>query len=162
MFPAVRSNRERLIMCDYSLHHVASRPARVGDQLISTRFRNSLTRGFAEVGCPDVAVCLRPGTELAFESDVKRYALFPFMRHRRLKQKVARFRQINVDKPDTHHDALEFPDGKIVRVTELCEGQRATVLQLPASVQTQTVAEPAHAKSDDRVIRQSRRDLRLV
>jgi hypothetical protein len=31
-----------------------------------------------------------------------------------------------------HHDALEFPDGQIVLLTRLCEGQRATVLQLPA------------------------------
>jgi hypothetical protein len=31
-----------------------------------------------------------------------------------------------------HHDALEFPDGHIVLLTQLCEGQHATVLQLPA------------------------------
>jgi hypothetical protein len=54
-------------MCDYSLHHVASRPARVGDKLVSTSFVNSGTRGFAAVGEPNVAVCLLPGTELAFE-----------------------------------------------------------------------------------------------
>ena len=33
---------------------------------------------------------------------------------------------------NTHHDALEFPDGKIVLLTHLCQGQHATVLQLPA------------------------------
>jgi hypothetical protein len=33
----------------------------------------------------------------------------------------------------THHDALEFPDGQVVLLTRLCEGQRATVLQLPAA-----------------------------
>ena len=44
-----------------------------------------------------------------------------------------RFRQLNADKPNVHHDALEFPDGEIVLVTRLCEGQHATVLQLPAS-----------------------------
>ena len=37
-------------MCDYSLHNVASRPARVGDKLVSTRFLNSGRRGFAAVG----------------------------------------------------------------------------------------------------------------
>ena len=31
------------------------------------------------------------------------------------------------------HDALEFPNGEIMLVTRLCEGQHATVLQLPAS-----------------------------
>ena len=54
-------------MCDYSLHTVASRPAKVGDKLVSTRFSNSITRGFAAAGEPDVAVCLLPGTEIAFE-----------------------------------------------------------------------------------------------
>ena len=48
-------------MCDYSLHLVASRPARVGDVLVATDFERSITRGFAAVGEPDVAVCLKPG-----------------------------------------------------------------------------------------------------
>jgi hypothetical protein len=47
--------------------------------------------------------------------------------------KVARFQHLNADKPNMHHDALEFPDGGTVFVTRLCEGQHATVLQLPAS-----------------------------
>ena len=54
-------------MCDYSLHHVASRPAKVGDKLVTTQFNNSITRGFAAVGEANVAVCLLPGTEVAFE-----------------------------------------------------------------------------------------------
>src|SRR5436305_5818152 len=58
-------------MCDYSLHDVATRPAKVGDRLVSTHFTNSLTRGFAAVGEPNVAVCLPPGTELAFDLDVR-------------------------------------------------------------------------------------------
>ena len=45
-------------MCDYSLQFVASRPARVGDKLVSTRFSNSVTHGFAAIGEPTVAVCL--------------------------------------------------------------------------------------------------------
>jgi hypothetical protein len=110
--------------------HVASRPARVGDKLVSTRFRTSPTRGFAAIGQADIAVCLLPGTEVAFERDVEFDGLFGV--RRRLKQKLARFRQINLDQPTMHHDALEFPDGEIVLVTELREGQHATVLQLPA------------------------------
>ena len=54
-------------MCDYSLHHVASRPAKVEDNLVVTKFSNSITRGFAAVGEPNVAVCLLPGTEIAFD-----------------------------------------------------------------------------------------------
>jgi len=117
-------------MCDYSLHFVASRPARVGDKLVSARFRTSPTRGFAAIGQADIAVCLLPGTEVAFERDVEFDGLFGFRRS--LKQKLARFRQINLDQPTMHHDALEFPDGEIVLVTQLREGQHATVLQLPA------------------------------
>ena len=30
------------------------------------------------------------------------------------------------------HDALEFPDGQVALLTDLFEGQEATVLQLPA------------------------------
>jgi hypothetical protein len=88
-----------------------------------------------------VAVCLRPGTELSFERDVESEAIFRFLPSRKHGQKVARFRQINVDNPATHHDALEFPGGEVVLVTNLCEGQKATVLQLPVSEQPQT-AEP--------------------
>jgi len=121
-------------MCDYSLDFVASRPAKVGDKLVTTKFQNSMTRGFAAIGEPNVAVCLLPGTEVAFENEVKyERILFPSMRHGRLGETVAQFRQINVGRPMVHHDALEFPDGETVLLTRLCEGQRATVLQLPTS-----------------------------
>jgi len=121
-------------MCDYSLDFVASRPAKIGDELVTTKFQNSMTRGFAPIGEPNVAVCLLPGTEVAFEKEVKyERFLFPSMRHGRLRKTVAQFRQINMGRPMVHHDALEFPDGETVLLTRLCEGQRATVLQLPAS-----------------------------
>jgi hypothetical protein len=120
-------------MCDYSLHYVATRPAKVGDKLVMTRFRESSTRGFAAVGEPNVAVCLLPGTEVAFEHDVECDRNFGFLPHRTIMESVARFRQITRDRPTTHRDALEFPDGKIVLLTSLREGQHATVLQLPAS-----------------------------
>jgi hypothetical protein len=42
---------------------------KVGDKLVVMDFAKSITRGFAAVGEPDVAVCLLPGTELAFEDD---------------------------------------------------------------------------------------------
>jgi hypothetical protein len=63
------------------------------------------------------------------------------MKHAYLEKKVARFRQINVGKPMVHHDALEFPDGETVLLTRLCEGQRATVLQLPVSTRPVSGAE---------------------
>jgi hypothetical protein len=47
-------------MCDYSLEHLASRPARVGNTLVTTKFSRSLTGGFCAIGEPNVAVCLQP------------------------------------------------------------------------------------------------------
>lgn len=117
-------------MCDYSLQHVASRPARVGDRLISTSFAQTTTRGFASIHDRNVAVCLLPGTELAFEEEVRCDTGFVFTQ--RLGHKVAKFQEVNQDKLHVHHDALEFPDGKIVLLTHLCKGQHVTVLQLPA------------------------------
>ena len=53
-----------------------------------------------------------------------------------LNHRTAIFRQINKDNPRTHHDALEFPDGQTVLLTDVFEGQEATVLQLPAQAVT--------------------------
>jgi hypothetical protein len=120
-------------MCDYSLELIASRPAKVGDKLISTRFPDTITRGFASVEEQNVAVCLLPGTELAFEMEVRCETGLLFRSRRQPGYKVARFRQVNNDRSNAHHDALEFPDGQIVLLTQLCQGQHATVLQLPAT-----------------------------
>ncbi len=133
-------------MCDYSLEHVASRAAEVGDRLVSTRFGDSITRGFAGESNPGVAVCLRAGTELAFDRDVEFDHVLSRGREA-IPARVARFRQIDTEAPHVHHDALEFPDGRVVLVTRLAEGQHATVLQLPAipaeRAKTVTVELPA-------------------
>src|SRR5262249_39796436 len=126
----------RRSMCDYSLYNVRSRPAKVGDKLVTTQFPNTITRGFCDPSQPRVAVCLLPGTELAYEKEVECEARFLFAR--KSTHKVARFRQVNLNRLAAHHDALEFPDGKIVLVTDLCEGQHATVLQLPSTGQPAT------------------------
>jgi hypothetical protein len=124
-------------MCDYSLHNVATRPSKVGDKLMTTTFPNTVTRGLCAVGEPQVAVCLMPGTEVAFEQEAESahpFAwLFPRLGFGKIGARVARFRQINLDYPTAHHDALEFAHGKVVLVNALRPGQCATVLQLPAS-----------------------------
>jgi hypothetical protein len=117
-------------MCDYSLHAVATRPAEVAETLVSTKFQSRGTRGFASPNNRKIAVCLRPGTELAFEHDVQTGGM---MFRKSVGARLARFRQIDTDKPHQHHDALEFSNGAIVLVTNLTTGQRATVLQLPAN-----------------------------
>jgi hypothetical protein len=118
-------------MCDFSLHAVKSRPAKVGDKL-TTRDFGTGTRGFSASEDKNVAVCLLPGTELDFAEEVSRMALWPWSKNV-IKHKTAIFRQINKDKPAAHHDALEFPDGQIVLLTFLRQHQRATVLQLPVA-----------------------------
>jgi hypothetical protein len=117
-------------MCDYSLHATATRPAEVAETLVSTKFKFTTTRGFASPDNPQVAVCLRPGTEIAFENDAQTDGM---IFRRNIGARLARFRQVSLDKPTQHHDALEFSNGAIVLVTDLTAGQRATVLQLPAS-----------------------------
>lgn len=116
-------------MCDYSLHAVATRPAQVAETLVSTKF-HSLTRGFASPDNPQVAVWLRPGTEIAFEKDAQADGM---MFRKNVGDQLARFRQIDTEKLHQHRDALEFSNGSVVLVTDLVPGQRATVPQLPAS-----------------------------
>jgi len=136
-------------MCDYSLHLIASRPAKVADRLVSTDFVKSITRGFTEVRQPDVAVCLLPGTELAFDNDVQFDRAFSMFGRARIPHRVARFRQINMDDPHVHHDALEFPGGQIVLVTRLVPGQMASVLQLPPTQDRTRAKERQTAQVED-------------
>lgn len=119
-------------MCDFSLHSVRSRPAAVGDKLITRNFGTG-TRGFADCNDPDMAVCLMPGTELAFvdEITVLPYGLLRSI-SRNTSHRTAIFRQVAKEQVGMHHDAVEFPDGRIELLTMLLEGQTATVLQLPA------------------------------
>ncbi len=122
-------------MCDYSLQHVKSRAAQVGDKLITRNFGTG-TRGFA-ASEDAIAVCVLPGTELSFSNEVACQSTnFFTWRKKIMKYKTAIFRQINKQKVAAHHDALEFSDGQIVLLTCLCEGQQATVLQLPAEPKT--------------------------
>jgi hypothetical protein len=141
-------------MCDYSLHALASRPAKIGDRLVSTGFPNAITRGFASIDNPNVAVCLLPGTEVAFEHEVEYDGVLPFLPKRQHPYTVARFRQVNTAHLATHHDALEFPDGKVVLVNALREGQRVTVLQLSAlaRLEAEIDAHTAAAPQDDGVV----------
>jgi len=133
-------------MCDYSLESVASRPAAAADHLVSTKFANAITRGFSAVDDPSVAVCLMPGTELAFDREVVYYSRFAQVPDMKTTSRVARFRQIDLAHRHSHHDALEFSSGEIVLLARLAEGQTATVIQLPHVVQP--AAEIAHVEPE--------------
>ena len=127
-------------MCDYSLQHVRSRPAQVGDKLTVRDF-GAGTRGFSAAEESGVAVCVLPGTELAFTGEVSCIptGLFPW-RERAITHRTAIFRQVNRERAAAHHDALEFPDGRVVLLTLLSEGIEATVLQLPVQPKTEEEA----------------------
>jgi hypothetical protein len=137
------SNKGVTEMCDYSLQSVRSRPAKVGDKLTTHDFGTG-TRGFAAPEDAAVAVCVLPGTELAFSSAVTVRDFLSVIvgwKAETLGHATAIFRQVNKDEPWKHHDALEFPDGHIVLLTRLYEGQEATVLQLPAQPTTAAEAD---------------------
>jgi hypothetical protein len=137
-----RNQTQRFDMCDFSLQHAKSRPAVVADKLVSHNFGRG-TVGFKQVDDPigeATAVCLLPGTELAFDKPIKlRWSadegksLEGFT--------TAIFRQRDKDKSSVHHDVLEMPDGQQILLTSLEEGQMATVLQLPAAPRTEAEAE---------------------
>ena len=133
-------------MCDFSLQSVRSRPAKVGDKLVTHDFGTG-TRGFAAVNDSELAVCLMPGTELAFTEEVAilPHGLLGWRKRTTGGHRTAIFRQLNKDKLTAHHDALEFPDGRTELLTLLCEGQMATVLQLPAQP-TSAAEEEAQAR----------------
>ena len=134
-------------MCDYSLQSVKSRPAKIADKLTVRDFGTG-TRGFAALENPGMAVCVLPGTELAFADEVRRLSIRLWPWHNQvIKHKTAIFRQINKNKLVAHHDALEFPDGQIVLLTSLSEGQQTTVLQLPAEPKT-VVESEAQRRAD--------------
>ena len=128
-------------MCDFSLQSVRSRPAKVSDKLVTRDFGTG-TRGFSAAEDLGLAVCVMPGTELAFAGEV---ACLPTgllgLKTKNISHRTAIFRQVNKDKSATHHDALEFPDGRTVLLTLLREGQKATVLQLPARPTTAAEAD---------------------
>jgi hypothetical protein len=140
-FPGAENNGENP-MCDYSLHAIASRPAKVGEKLVTTGFYGTCTRGFAAKEEQGVAVCLLAGTELAFEQDVKYNR--NWLSTKSIGFRVARFCTIEPKGPEQHRDALWFPDGTTVLVNVLSEGQYARVLQLPVVPHQQRL--PAHAE----------------
>src|SRR5579871_5363606 len=125
---SARPSRD-LNMCDYSLESVATRPAKVGDKLAICGFGTG-TRGFGAPEDPTIAVCLLPGTELAFLDEIA-IPSRSFWSWKKDRYKTAIFRQIHAKTPRVHHDALEFPDGRIVLLTTLPIGKHARVLQLP-------------------------------
>ncbi len=135
-------------MCDFSLQATKSRPAKVADKLVTKNFGTG-TRGFADPSDLDVAVCVMPGTEIAFDAPIQKFTGWYDNDVPPIKgeHSVAIFRQVEKEIAHTHHDCLELPDGQRVMLTQLQEGQHATVLQLPAAPKND-----AEAKEQERAV----------
>jgi hypothetical protein len=127
-------------MCDYSSHVVSSRRAESAETIVTSEFVGTKTRGFVSPADPTTAVCLRPGTEVVFDTNAYSEG---WLFRRSIGERLARFRQVDLDKPAQHHDALEFANGTTVLVTDLLVGQRATVLQLPVNPAERPVTKTA-------------------
>jgi uncharacterized protein YdcH (DUF465 family) len=126
---------EFLDMCDYSLHSVRTRPAKVGEKLVTHNFGTG-TRGFAAPEDCSVAVCVLPGTELAFETPVKYQTIL--MLRANTGHTVAIFRQINKGALHINHDALEFPDGEIVLLTRLFDEVNRNIYRIESGEEPTT------------------------
>lgn len=137
-------------MCDYSLESHASRPAEIGQRIVTTAFPGTPTRGFCVLGDPNTAVCLQPGTELAFDSPIETRSLWPryFRFVKPSSSHVAIFRKIDENTASVHHDALELETGRIVLLTQLREGQAARILQVPLNAGTASRPEPAQVSAE--------------
>ncbi len=137
-------------MCDYSLEHIASRPAVVGDKLVVTKFV-SCTTGFSAADNDKVAVCLLPGTELGFDANIRSWNFT--VEGNQYNHSVAIFTQIH--RPEMtwgyHKDAIEMADGQKVLLNNLAPGQTATVLQLPKESTISHVDLPAECEAAEPV-----------
>lgn len=135
-------------MCDYSLEQVASRPASVGDKLTVSRFTSGGTTGFKDKNAEnETAVCLLPGAELAFDSDIATREGWGNEAKVYEGQRVAKFIQIDPEARFQHHDAIELLDGTKIRLNDLVHGLEAHVLQLPAVSEVSHVELPAGSET---------------
>ena len=130
-------------MCDYSLEDVKSRAANVGDKLTAHRFPR-YTTGFAASEDIECAVCIQPGTELAFDADIKVKSWYGSSDEAKVYPvRVAKFIQLNKDVQFRHHDAIELVSGEQILLNDLVVDQTCSVLQLPAQPVVEHVDLPA-------------------
>jgi hypothetical protein len=94
------------------LRLITARPVELTETIVTTEFFGTRTCGFASPFNPTTAICLGPGTEIAFDENA--YIQGKQFRWP-VKDRLARFRQIDFGKRTQHHDALEFANGRIVR-----------------------------------------------
>jgi hypothetical protein len=134
-------------MCDFSLRHLASRPAKVSEDLTLSMFQSTASKAFVGADAPvGEVVCLLPGTEIEQRTPCEPQSFFAKLFGKTFESKVGVFKQINQDKTHTHHDAIEFVGGETVLLQDMLVGSIVRVLQLPAAPKTAD-----EAKAQERV-----------
>ena len=123
-------------MCGYSLENKLARPALQGENLMTCQFSGSTTSGFCDAINPEMAVCISAGTEIAFLAPIRFTGFWRIGLHsQHYGAKLARFREVTLDRGGRHRDALELENGGIILLNELEARQTVTILQIPPSGQ---------------------------
>lgn len=132
-------------MCNYSGYAAKTRDAVKGDTMVVHH------GGFFEPNNLEMAVCLKPGTELGFSEPIRHCGSYRYSNHQwnpeggwaltpsTLKEQVARSRIVGPE----NLDAIEFSDGTYMLLTNLIAGQRVKVLQLPVGAVEVKTDQPA-------------------
>ena len=108
-------------MCDYSLHAVASRPAKVGETLITTTFPGTSTRGFAAEGRAGGCGLSASGNRISLRSTASSTTRDGSGQRARA-SKLPRFREVEPNVlPSATMMRSNFPNGSYVLVTLLVE-----------------------------------------
>lgn len=107
-------------MCDYSLEHYQSRPARIGETYETTRFTSG-SIGFIEPGVATVAVCMACDTKLA---------LSRIPAHLQSRLAVSETATATFTRLDSglYRDGVRFDSGASVSLQELGIGVRAQIV----------------------------------
>jgi hypothetical protein len=120
-------------MNDDTLEQQLNRPARAGDRIQTTAFRQLAMNGFCSAGNTRIAVCLLPGTEIVFDDPLTEgegpSAFHAHAPH--VERRMASFCTIENHLAHARCGALAFADGHVVPLTRVHPGQLATVVQLP-------------------------------
>ena len=120
-------------MCDYSNEEQASRPAKIGDQLVTAGIGEFDCVGMVSLDEPDVAVCLLPGSRLKITGGVS-VAL-------QKKLQISPTDHVTFEKRDVpagqsdYSDSLHFDShvsGELILLQDLPTGVGFEVLSVPA------------------------------
>lgn len=112
-------------MCDYSLEHYQSRPARQGEEYVTHRFASG-SIGFVAPNEPSVAVCMTCDMRLKLQG-------LPVLMQARLK--VALVEVVTFTRLDSglYRDGVRFDNGQLLSLQDLGPGLKAELVDALAN-----------------------------